>query len=90
MNLTKDCSLNVLAKFDFELDCESLFPGKNTFEKFISGSYAGDLVRRVILDLTKKGVIFHGKISRQLSTYNFLTTVGEFTFVDPLSSIHIR
>ena len=70
-------SLLQLAKFDFELDCESLFPGKNTFEKFISGSYAGDLVRRVILDLTKKGVIFHGKVSQQLSTYNFLTTVGK-------------
>lgn len=64
------------AKFDFELDCESLFPGKNTFEKFISGSYVGDLVRRVLLDLTKKRVIFHGKVSPQLNTYNFLTTVN--------------
>lgn len=67
----------IKTKFDFELDCESLFPGKNTFEKFISGSYAGDLVRRVLLELTKKGVIFHGKVSQQLATYNFLTTVGK-------------
>jgi len=66
----------IKTKFDFELDCESLFPGKNTFEKFISGSYVGDLVRRVLLDLTKKRVIFHGKVSPQLNTYNFLTTVN--------------
>lgn len=65
----------IKTQFDFELDSESLFPGKNTFEKIISGSYAGDLVRRVLLDLAKNGALFHGKITTQLTTYNFLTTV---------------
>ena len=65
----------IKTQFDFELDNESLFPGKNTFEKIISGSYAGDLVRRVLLDLAKNGALFHGKITTQLVTYNFLTTV---------------
>ncbi|KAH8383528.1 hypothetical protein KR009_009152, partial [Drosophila setifemur] len=39
-------------------------PGRQTFEKCISGMYMGELVRLVMVDLMAKGVLFHGESSQ--------------------------
>lgn len=49
-----------LTEFDRQLDAESLNPGKQIFEKMISGMYLGELVRLVMLKLVKEGFLFHG------------------------------
>lgn len=83
--------------YDFDLDMESLFPGKwikliidfnldaltgkNTFEKIIGGSYTGDLVRRVLLDLAKNKALFNGIITKELETYDYLSGI-DFSSVE--------
>lgn len=38
------------------------------FEKMISGLYLGELVRLVLLKMTKEGLLFNGKVSTALLT----------------------
>jgi len=45
----------------------SLNQGKQLFEKMISGMYMGELVRCVLVDLTRKGLLFGGQGSDKLS-----------------------
>ncbi|KAJ3214272.1 hexokinase A [Clydaea vesicula] len=45
-------------KFDKKLDRASNNPGKQTFEKMISGLYLGEIARYAIVDLMKTGYIF--------------------------------
>ena len=51
-----------------------------SFEKMISGMYMGELVRLIIVDCVKKGLLFNGKLSEELSTpHRFYTKyVSEF------------
>lgn len=48
----------ILTKWDKATHKESLYPGKQTFEKMISGMYMGELVRQILLDLMKDNLIF--------------------------------
>ena len=50
----------VRTKWDKEVDESSLNPGKQIFEKMISGMYMGELVRLVVEDLIEEGLIFAG------------------------------
>jgi len=50
----------VRTKWDEQIDEQSLNPGKQTFEKMISGMYMGELVRLVVEDLIEEGLIFSG------------------------------
>ncbi|CAG2117015.1 unnamed protein product, partial [Medioppia subpectinata] len=59
---------------DDQLDRESLFPRSFTFEKYISGHYIGDIVRRVLLLLTQKGVLFGGHPSDALKTMDSISS----------------
>ena len=47
----------VRTDFDHALDKESINPGKQVYEKLISGMYLGELARRVIVEAIKRGVI---------------------------------
>ncbi len=47
-----------LTRYDCELDQASDVPGVQLFEKMISGMYLGELVRRILLHLHQKGVVF--------------------------------
>ncbi|XP_064518318.1 hexokinase HKDC1-like isoform X2 [Pseudopipra pipra] len=55
-------------EFDRELDLGSLNPGKQLFEKMIGSLYLGELVRLILLKMTKEGLLFNGKASTALLT----------------------
>ncbi|XP_064465659.1 hexokinase-2-like [Ornithodoros turicata] len=60
--------------YDRQVDENSLNPGKQLFEKMISGMYMGELVRRVAVHLAQEGLLFHGKLSEKMRTmYAFKT-----------------
>ncbi|KAJ1356728.1 hypothetical protein KIN20_014472 [Parelaphostrongylus tenuis] len=47
-------------EYDKIVDKTTINPGKQIFEKMISGMYMGELVRVVVESLAKKGVMFNG------------------------------
>nr|XP_032806838.1 hexokinase-2-like [Petromyzon marinus] len=59
---------DVLTEFDRELDHNSLNPGKQLYEKMISGMYLGEIVRLVLVKLTEEGLLFGAKVSSALGT----------------------
>lgn len=56
----------VLTEFDRSIDNNSINPGKQLFEKMISGMYMGELTRLVLEKLVNEGLIFGGKCSSDL------------------------
>jgi len=50
----------ILTKWDREVDKLSINPGKQIFEKMISGMYMGEVVRQVVIDLVNEGLLFVG------------------------------
>lgn len=56
----------VRTKWDHQIDQNSLNPGKQLFEKMISGMYMGELVRLVLIDLVQEKVLFGGQSSEPL------------------------
>uniref|UniRef100_A0A914X0H8 Phosphotransferase n=1 Tax=Plectus sambesii TaxID=2011161 RepID=A0A914X0H8_9BILA len=57
---------SVRTEFDRNVDANSINPGKQIFEKMISGMYMGELVRVVLEHLTKEGLLFEGSTSTAL------------------------
>uniref|UniRef100_A0AAQ4R8B4 Hexokinase-2 n=1 Tax=Gasterosteus aculeatus aculeatus TaxID=481459 RepID=A0AAQ4R8B4_GASAC len=55
-------------EFDRVVDNSSNNPGKQRYEKMISGMYLGEIVRNVLIDFTNKGLLFRGKLSERLKT----------------------
>ncbi|KAL7981280.1 hypothetical protein Chor_002176 [Crotalus horridus] len=60
--------------FDAIVDENSLNPGKQRFEKMISGMYLGEIVRNILIDFTKRGLLFRGRISERLKTKGIFKT----------------
>nr|XP_008172494.2 hexokinase-3 [Chrysemys picta bellii] len=60
--------------FDRQVDEASLNPGRQRFEKLISGMYLGEIVRRILLELTAKGILFRGRPSPKLQTPDIFQT----------------
>ncbi|XP_051656218.1 hexokinase HKDC1-like isoform X2 [Manacus candei] len=60
------CIDNIRTKYDKEVDEGSLNPGKQRYEKMTSGMYLGEIVRQILIDLTKQGLLFRGHISESL------------------------
>merc|ERR1712088_1179988 len=48
----------IRTKWDYNVDKFSVIPGKQIFEKMISGMYMGELIRQVLVDLMKDDLIF--------------------------------
>eukprot|EP00093_Oithona_nana_P007400 07400.XXX_253757_251816_1 [CDS] Oithona nana genome sequencing. len=48
----------IRTKWDEAVDAGSLNPGKQTFEKMISGMYMGELTRQVLVDMVLEGLMF--------------------------------
>merc|ERR1719458_388938 len=48
----------IRTKWDRNVDDNSVNPGKQIFEKMISGMYMGELIRQVLVDLMKDDLIF--------------------------------
>ena len=47
-----------LTRYDRQVDEASVNPGAMYFEKMVSGMYLGEITRRILLDLMKRGFIF--------------------------------
>ncbi|XP_007474181.1 hexokinase-3 [Monodelphis domestica] len=60
--------------FDINVDKSTINPGKQRFEKLISGMYLGEIVRQVLLQLTHLGVLFGGEVSQRLQTKDIFKT----------------
>ena len=50
----------IMTKWDRNVDALSINPGKQIFEKMISGMYMGEVVRQVLVDLVNEGLLFSG------------------------------
>ncbi|XP_005802196.2 hexokinase-2-like [Xiphophorus maculatus] len=61
-------------EFDRAVDESSNYPGKQRYEKMISGMYLGEIVRHVLMDFTTKGLLFRGKMSERLKTRGIFET----------------
>ncbi|XP_063051017.1 hexokinase-2 isoform X2 [Engraulis encrasicolus] len=60
--------------FDHTVDQSSAHPGKQRYEKMISGMYLGEIVRNVLLEFTAKGLLFRGRLSERLKTRGIFET----------------
>ncbi|XP_054423843.1 hexokinase-3 [Pteronotus mesoamericanus] len=70
-----DGSLGMLTtSFDERVDQASINPGKQRFEKMISGMYLGEIVRHILLHLTSLGVLFRGQQTQRLQTRDIFKT----------------
>ena len=79
----------MITKWDKRVDAASVNPGKQIFEKMISGMYMGEVVRQILVDLYFEGLIFVGQpVDNLLKQGRFYTKyvsevesdpVGEFT-----------
>jgi len=58
---------HILTEYDREIDQHSINPGRQLFEKMISGMYMGELVRLILQRLTKQGLLFAGRGSDVLA-----------------------
>ncbi|NXJ04237.1 HXK2 protein, partial [Odontophorus gujanensis] len=65
---------DIRTEFDHEIDMGSLNPGKQLFEKMISGMYMGELVRLILVKMAKEGLLFRGKLSSDLRTTGHFET----------------
>ncbi|XP_034413019.1 hexokinase HKDC1-like isoform X2 [Cyclopterus lumpus] len=73
--LGDDGSLDdIITSYDIEVDKNSLHPEKQRFEKLTSGMYLGEVVRQVLLDLTKGGLLFRGHVTEALKTPGIFQT----------------
>ncbi|XP_069773828.1 hexokinase-2 isoform X2 [Narcine bancroftii] len=65
---------NIRTEFDLEVDKLSLNPGKQRYEKMISGMFLGEIVRNILINFTKQGLLFRGKISERLKSRGIFET----------------
>ncbi|XP_076229304.1 hexokinase A isoform X2 [Nomia melanderi] len=56
----------ILTEFDHSIDRNSINPGKQLFEKTISGMYMGELTRLVLEKVVDSGLLFGGKCPTDL------------------------
>lgn len=50
------------------------YPLVSRFEKMTSGMYLGEIVRQILIDLTKRGLLFRGRITERLKTKGIFET----------------
>uniref|UniRef100_A0A8D2ZSG4 Hexokinase-2 n=1 Tax=Scophthalmus maximus TaxID=52904 RepID=A0A8D2ZSG4_SCOMX len=65
---------DIRTEFDREIDRGSLNPGKQLFEKMVSGMYMGELVRLILVKMAREGLLFEGRITPELLTKGKLET----------------
>uniref|UniRef100_A0A8C7Y4D5 hexokinase n=1 Tax=Oryzias sinensis TaxID=183150 RepID=A0A8C7Y4D5_9TELE len=68
------CLDDMRTEYDRAVDDLSLNPGKQRYEKMCSGMYLGEIVRNILIDMTKKGFLFRGQISETLKTRGIFET----------------
>uniref|UniRef100_G3PUF3 Hexokinase-2 n=1 Tax=Gasterosteus aculeatus aculeatus TaxID=481459 RepID=G3PUF3_GASAC len=65
---------DIRTEFDREIDRGSLNPGKQLFEKMVSGMYLGELVRLILVKMAREGLLFEGRITPDLLTRGRIET----------------
>ena len=55
----------IRTQWDYAIDSESINPGKQIFEKMISGKYMGEIVRRILEPLISSNELFQGLDGRE-------------------------
>uniref|UniRef100_UPI00358ECACA hexokinase-1-like n=1 Tax=Myxine glutinosa TaxID=7769 RepID=UPI00358ECACA len=68
------CLNDLLTSYDDSVDKFSLNPGRQRFEKLMSGMYLGEIVRNVLIDFTGHGLLFRGRVSERLKTRGIFET----------------
>ncbi|NWI63084.1 HXK3 protein, partial [Todus mexicanus] len=68
------CLDEFFTDFDRVVDEKTINPGKQRFEKLISGMYLGEIVRQILLALVEKRLLFHGKPCPKLQTKDIFKT----------------
>ncbi|KAM8798869.1 hexokinase-3 [Eudromia elegans] len=68
------CLDDIFTDFDRMVDEKTINPGKQRFEKLISGMYLGEIVRYILLALVEKHILFRGKPSPKLLTKDIFQT----------------
>uniref|UniRef100_A0A8C8JN65 hexokinase n=1 Tax=Oncorhynchus tshawytscha TaxID=74940 RepID=A0A8C8JN65_ONCTS len=68
------CLDDIRTEYDRAVDDFSLNLGKQRYEKMCSGMYLGEIVRNILIDLTKRGFLFRGQISETLKTRGIFET----------------
>lgn len=75
----------VRTKWDHAVDEMSVNPGKQIFEKMISGMYMGELIRQVLVDLMKDDLIFFNcNREKIVERGNFFTRYASEIESDPV------
>ncbi|KAG9333506.1 hypothetical protein JZ751_011481 [Albula glossodonta] len=64
---------DIRTEFDREIDRGSLNPGKQLFEKMVSGMYMGELVRLILVKMAKEGLLSKEGLSK---AKDILTRLG--------------
>ncbi|KAK2150406.1 hypothetical protein LSH36_406g01045 [Paralvinella palmiformis] len=57
----------IRTKVDRDIDATSLNPGKQLYEKMISGMYMGEIVRMIAVECAEKGLLFNGQVTPELA-----------------------
>ncbi|NXH45681.1 HXK3 protein, partial [Dicaeum eximium] len=68
------CLDYLFTHFDQVVDETTINPGKQRFEKLISGMYLGEIVRQILMAMTEKQLLFQGKPSPKLQTKDIFKT----------------
>ncbi|NXA46288.1 HXK3 protein, partial [Nothocercus julius] len=68
------CLDDIFTDFDRMVDEKTINPGKQRFEKLISGMYLGEIVRYILLALVERRILFRGKPSPKLQTRDIFQT----------------
>ncbi|NWS13694.1 HXK2 protein, partial [Pachyramphus minor] len=68
------CLDHIFTSFDRVVDEQTINPGKQRFEKLISGMYLGEIVRHILLAMADKELLFHGNPSPKLYTKDIFKT----------------
>uniref|UniRef100_A0A4W3GKC4 hexokinase n=1 Tax=Callorhinchus milii TaxID=7868 RepID=A0A4W3GKC4_CALMI len=85
------CLEDFVTSTDKQLDRYSQNPGQQTYEKMISVIYLGEIIRNILIELTEKGILFHGKVSERLNTeYIFTVDVLSQVESDNLGLFQVR
>ncbi|NXL77986.1 HXK3 protein, partial [Leptocoma aspasia] len=68
------CLDHLFTHFDQVVDETTINPGKQRFEKLISGMYLGEIVRQILMVMTEKQLLFQGKPCPKLQTKDIFKT----------------
>ncbi|XP_067908496.1 hexokinase-1-like isoform X1 [Heterodontus francisci] len=68
------CLDDIKTTFDKLVDVNSLNVGQQTYEKMISGMYLGEIVRNILINFTRQGLLFRGLLSHILMTKGIFET----------------